>query len=1175
MARVALKSNIVARSPQGPVLTGSKVYLYEHGTTDLIDVYEEETGPETISQPLVIDRFGYPPGWAPPQRLDAKIGSSDIIPVELGGLGTTLLTGELDGRIIGEPTDTHFADAALEALANGELTPVADAFPYFTGPDAAALTALTAFARRYLAAGNASAFRDAVSEIIAEPNAAPGSGSQYTARAGLHIDPFNLRMLVQAALHVVEINDPAELHLRRAPGRNQAQPTGGIALYRKTLGESTVVAADFLAGATDCYIRKQDSLPTALTSQPANSSFKVGSQVVTFTSRVSVSSPPAAAALGATEIYIADASSFPSAAWARSRFLNLAYTGKSSAYSDTTLAGGGVTNKAGTTSLRVGSTITGIPSAGWIRAGGQTVQYSSFTGQVFTLTKALNVNIADSVAVTMDKLTGLTSEFEAYVDGDHAAGSSTLKLNLENDGSNLWANVPSSGFVRFETTVDPTGPGLRDHPVKRMAYTAKGADGTLTLSGTLPSPVTSAEDSRDACWIWVEGYPGLCQALPNGRSVQVGKLSGCGGLTNADTRGSLVSFDPRYRAPTAKGNHGFLAADGWSDIGYEGNDIARIAFTSLEDTVGAKNRGGQMIFHTMDVATKLRRVIAQMHPSGISITGENFLSDSQISAALCVGGPQATITEAGATELDPDFEDPGGGQFGASIIYVSTIARFPTSGRLSIIAYNAVAGANETREFDYTGTATTGGTAQFTGVTYDGADGYSLSDFWMHNGISVVLAPRVKKAVIKSSRQIQAGSGVSGSQATIGNVGPTATGPEPGLEAGLSNPITLHRHLSGGSPDGKWAQGYGGTEKLLATEDYVDLATTQSMKFVRAATTANITLSGTQTVDTIALVVGDRCLVKDQTDPTKNGPYVVASGAWTRASDFDTAAELQAGLVYVNEGTQARTIWRETTTPITLGTSNIVWTKAFDLADLAAGAGLTRSGDTFNVGAGDGIQADADSVTTKLDGATLSKSASGLKVADSTFQPLDADLTALAALSTDSFGRALLEKTSAALIRTYLDAAQSSDVDARYRRLPCPAGWQARASNVNAGAAVYPLTPTGGAAAPLCRTASISSTSGPTSTFRAGRRSCGSAPTARPTTSTPGATLKLGLYPSARRAVVRRCGTPTSAPAPRGQFADHPLDPRPRLCDARDPDRRVHGPGGQASTPSPSMHQRR
>lgn len=95
---------------------------------------------------------------------------------------------------------------------------------------------------------------------------------------------------------------------------------------------------------------------------------------------------------------------------------------------------------------------------------------------------------------------------------------------------------------------------------------------------------------------------------------------------------------------------------------------------------------------------------------------------------------------------------------------------------------------------------------------------------------------------------------------------------------------------------------------------------------VDAATTANITLSGTQTIDGIALIVGNRVLVKDQSDATQNGIYIVASGTWSRATDANVNTELQGAMVSVKQGTaNADTTWRQTTDNITLGSSNIVW----------------------------------------------------------------------------------------------------------------------------------------------------------------------------------------------------------------------------------------------------------
>jgi hypothetical protein len=104
---------------------------------------------------------------------------------------------------------------------------------------------------------------------------------------------------------------------------------------------------------------------------------------------------------------------------------------------------------------------------------------------------------------------------------------------------------------------------------------------------------------------------------------------------------------------------------------------------------------------------------------------------------------------------------------------------------------------------------------------------------------------------------------------------------------------------------------------------------------VRAATTANITLSGLQTIDGVALAAGDRVLVKNQTTGSQNGIYTAAEGPWTRATDADVSGKLASGLlVYVKEGSSnGKKQWRLSNTgPITLGTTALTF-------ELVAGAG--------------------------------------------------------------------------------------------------------------------------------------------------------------------------------------------------------------------------------------------
>ncbi len=113
----------------------------------------------------------------------------------------------------------------------------------------------------------------------------------------------------------------------------------------------------------------------------------------------------------------------------------------------------------------------------------------------------------------------------------------------------------------------------------------------------------------------------------------------------------------------------------------------------------------------------------------------------------------------------------------------------------------------------------------------------------------------------------------------------------------------------------------------------------------RAATTANITLSGTQTIDGVSIAVGDRVLVKNQTTGSANGVYLAASGAWTRATDFDASSEVLGAAVFVSEGTtQGNQVWLMTTdAPITIGTTALTFAQVGGGASYTAGNGITIS----------------------------------------------------------------------------------------------------------------------------------------------------------------------------------------------------------------------------------------
>lgn len=175
-----------------------------------------------------------------------------------------------------------------------------------------------------------------------------------------------------------------------------------------------------------------------------------------------------------------------------------------------------------------------------------------------------------------------------------------------------------------------------------------------------------------------------------------------------------------------------------------------------------------------------------------------------------------------------------------------------------------------------------------------------------------------------------------------------------------------------------------------ATKAYVDAARTglDVKASVRVASSSPISVTysatgGTSTrgqitgapnsLDGVSLAQGNRVLLKDQATGAQNGIWVVTTlgsgvnGVWDRATDFDTDAEVTPGaFTFVEEGTNADSGWVLTNDgAITIGGASgtaLVFTQFSGAGQITAGAGLTKTGSTLDVGAGTGISVTADAV---------------------------------------------------------------------------------------------------------------------------------------------------------------------------------------------------------------------
>jgi hypothetical protein len=161
-----------------------------------------------------------------------------------------------------------------------------------------------------------------------------------------------------------------------------------------------------------------------------------------------------------------------------------------------------------------------------------------------------------------------------------------------------------------------------------------------------------------------------------------------------------------------------------------------------------------------------------------------------------------------------------------------------------------------------------------------------------------------------------------------------------------------------------------------ATKAYVD-AVAQGLRVIPsalAATTADLgatydNVAGTLTIAPTALLdidgvttwlLGDRLLVKDQTNPEENGSYelttigdALISWVFTRGEYFNESSEIPGAFQFVTDGTLNNgTGWVATVVDaetFAIGTDDVIWYQFSGAGTYTAGTGLTLSGTEFSI----------------------------------------------------------------------------------------------------------------------------------------------------------------------------------------------------------------------------------
>jgi hypothetical protein len=140
----------------------------------------------------------------------------------------------------------------------------------------------------------------------------------------------------------------------------------------------------------------------------------------------------------------------------------------------------------------------------------------------------------------------------------------------------------------------------------------------------------------------------------------------------------------------------------------------------------------------------------------------------------------------------------------------------------------------------------------------------------------------------------------------------------------------------------------------FATKGYVD-NTAQGLDVkdsVKIATTANITLSGTQTIDGEAISADERVLVKNQSTATENGIYLCKAGSWARTDDMAAGSDAAGAFTFVEQGStysDVGFVCSSNKGSAVTGTNNLSFTQFSGVAGVTAGDGIDKSGNEISL----------------------------------------------------------------------------------------------------------------------------------------------------------------------------------------------------------------------------------
>lgn len=594
-----------------------------------------------------------------------------------------------------------------------------------------------------------------------------------------------------------------------------------------------------------------------------------------------------------------------------------------------------------------------------------------------------------------------------------ADGSTDSFLKTNGAGQLSWAAIPSGSFTLLGNTGSDTfltggslsivGAGSVSTAVTNDTYTISVADASSSTKGVASFSSTDFSVTSGAVSLNVEGVQDLVGAMISGTGATQNGIS----VGYDDTNGKLT-FDVNDPTITIAGD-----VDGSATMTNLGNTTINVTLDTVNTNTGSFGSSTAIPVLTVNGKGLITAVTTAAISSSFTLAGDTGTDTFNNGETLTIAGGEGidtavtnntiTISAELATSSNAGvatFNTSGFVVTSGDVALKANVVQGVTtdSGALTVSGNAISVVGGEGIDVTHIGTtitvagelATTTniGSASFNSASFDVAAGaVSIKTAGVSNTQLANSSITIGGTAVSLGSSITSLSGIT--ELTVDNLnfnGNTITSTDTNGNITISPNGTGVVDVANSRISGV-AEPVNATD--AATKNYVDtiaeglhvheaarVATTGTLAALSGGTVtyangtlgvgATLTLSlGLTALDGVTLANGDRILVKNEANQAHNGMYVRTSATvLTRASDFDTAAEIAGGdFTFVESGTLFGACgFVQTVEVLTVGTDNIIWQQFSGSGTFTAGNGLTASGTTFNVGAGVGITVNADDV---------------------------------------------------------------------------------------------------------------------------------------------------------------------------------------------------------------------